>query len=155
MGDVVNGMASSAPPEPITGVPAAETAAIRSALNPTLHADFDCEWMIVLDRAKDGKEMSGVLELLIKWRHIAATDTMGARSIISIAGRGRADSAGGYQSGRGFHRRYAGTGRPVAGELRLSGTSRIEKNSVSRQLSDPLWDDNLFFQDRRQRGWLE
>lgn len=61
-------------PEPATGVPAAEPAAIRAALTATLLAEFDREWEIVLDRAKSSKELSGILELLAKWRHIAVSE---------------------------------------------------------------------------------
>ncbi|MEV6136433.1 DUF6247 family protein [Nocardia sp. NPDC051990] len=68
-------MASPAPlPEPVTGVPAAEPAAIRLVLTPTLLAEFDHKWEIVLDRAENSKELSGILELLTKWRHIAVTE---------------------------------------------------------------------------------
>ncbi|MEU4342462.1 DUF6247 family protein [Nocardia sp. NPDC023852] len=68
-------MATPSPlPEPVMGVPAAEPAAIRAALTRTMLAEFDREWEIVLDQAKNSKELSGVLELLTKWRHIAATE---------------------------------------------------------------------------------
>ncbi|MEV4129528.1 DUF6247 family protein [Nocardia sp. NPDC049707] len=67
-------MASPAPlSEPVT-FPASEPAAIRAALTPTLLAEFDHEWEIVLDGAKNSKELSGILELLTKWRHIAFTE---------------------------------------------------------------------------------
>lgn len=64
--------ASRHDPEP--GVPAADPAAIRASLTPTLRAEFDREWEFVLERAKASKELSGIHELLLKWRHVAAAE---------------------------------------------------------------------------------
>ncbi|MEU0538623.1 DUF6247 family protein [Nocardia sp. NPDC005978] len=68
-------MASPAPRhDPDPGAPAAEPGAIRAALTPTLRAEFDREWEFVLEKAKQSKELSGIHELLLKWRHLAAAE---------------------------------------------------------------------------------
>ncbi|MEJ2855258.1 MULTISPECIES: DUF6247 family protein [unclassified Saccharothrix] len=53
------------------GPPAADPVAIRACLTPMLVAEFDREWELVLDRAKQSKDLAGVRDLLGKWRHIA------------------------------------------------------------------------------------
>ncbi|QLY33378.1 hypothetical protein H0264_15110 [Nocardia huaxiensis] len=55
-------------------VPAADPAAIRAALTPALLAEFDQEWAIVLDRAKESHELTGVFDLLNKWQHIVVME---------------------------------------------------------------------------------
>jgi hypothetical protein len=55
--------------EPVA--PSADPVAIRACLTPSLVADFDHEWEIVLDRAKQTKDLAEVHDLLVKWRHIA------------------------------------------------------------------------------------
>ena len=40
-------------------------------LTPALAAEFDSEWDIVLERAKQSKDLAGVHDLLNKWRHTA------------------------------------------------------------------------------------
>ncbi len=51
--------------------PAAEPVAIRACLTPDVAAEFDREWEIVLERAKQTKDLAGVHDLLNKWRHLA------------------------------------------------------------------------------------
>ncbi|AYF76080.1 hypothetical protein D7D52_22080 [Nocardia yunnanensis] len=50
-------------------VPGADPAEIRAALTPTMRAEFDREWGIVLDRAKISKSLAGVMNMLGKWRY--------------------------------------------------------------------------------------
>jgi hypothetical protein len=64
------GMASpAAVPDP--RVPPADPQAIRACLTPTLAAEFDHEWNIVLDRVKQSQDLTDLHELLAKWRHTA------------------------------------------------------------------------------------
>jgi hypothetical protein len=66
------GMASPATPVPDpASPPPSDPQAIRACLTPTLAAEFDSEWEIVLERAKQSKELAGVQDLLSKWRHTA------------------------------------------------------------------------------------
>lgn len=58
-------------PGPPVGPPPSDPQAIRACLTPVLAAEFDREWDIVLERAKQSKDLAGVHELLTKWRHIA------------------------------------------------------------------------------------
>ena len=53
------------------GQPPADPQAIRACLTPTLAAEFDHEWNIVLDRVKQSKDLTNLHELLNKWRHTA------------------------------------------------------------------------------------
>lgn len=50
------------PPDPL---------AIRACLTPDVAAEFDAEWNIVLDKAKQSKDLTPVHALLAKWRHFA------------------------------------------------------------------------------------
>jgi hypothetical protein len=61
--------AASPKGEPVP--PPAEPQAIRVCLTPALVAEFDREWEIVLERAKQSKDLTGVHDLLNKWRHTA------------------------------------------------------------------------------------
>lgn len=67
------GMASPAaavpPDEPVP--PQADPVAIRACLTPDVAAEFDTEWDIVLDEAKQSKDLAPVHALLAKWRHFA------------------------------------------------------------------------------------
>ncbi len=58
---------SACEPQP----PAADPVAIRACLSSALVAEFDREWEIVLERAKQSKDLAGVHDLLNKWRHTA------------------------------------------------------------------------------------
>lgn len=58
-------------PDPAPGPPPSDPRAIRASLTPALGAEFDREWDIVLERAKQSKDLAGVHDLLGKWRHIA------------------------------------------------------------------------------------
>ena len=64
----------AAAPDPAPAAPPAEPSAIRAALTSTLAAVFDQEWSIVLDRAKETKELGGIYALLNKWQHIVVTE---------------------------------------------------------------------------------
>ena len=55
---------SSVPPPP-------DPQGIRACLTSTLAAEFDSEWEIVLERAKQSKDLTEVHDLLSKWRHTA------------------------------------------------------------------------------------
>jgi hypothetical protein len=57
-------------PEP----PPADPQAIRACLTSTLVAEFDREWELVLDRAKQDKDLGPIQSLLTKWRHLAYTE---------------------------------------------------------------------------------
>lgn len=58
-------------PDPAPGPPPSDPQAIRGCLTSALAAEFDREWDIVLERAKQSKDLAGVHDLLGKWRHIA------------------------------------------------------------------------------------
>jgi hypothetical protein len=60
----------AAPTEP-AGPPPADPHAIRACLTPTLAAEFDHEWNVVLDRVKQSKDLTNLHDLLNKWRHTA------------------------------------------------------------------------------------
>lgn len=62
--------AASSTPAP-ADPPAAEPNAIRACLTPTLAAEFDHEWEVVLDRVKKSRDLTDLHELLSKWRHTA------------------------------------------------------------------------------------
>lgn len=51
--------------------PIPEPAAIRACLTPTLAAEFDHEWKLVLDRVKESQDLTGLHALLNKWQHTA------------------------------------------------------------------------------------
>lgn len=69
---MVIGMASVATVTDSAPVPPpADPQAIRACLPPTLVAEFDREWEIVLDRVKQSKDLADLHELLNKWRHTA------------------------------------------------------------------------------------
>lgn len=51
--------------------PPADPVAIRACLTADIVAEFDAEWEIVLERAKQAKDLAPVHALLGKWRHIA------------------------------------------------------------------------------------
>jgi uncharacterized protein DUF6247 len=57
------------PDEPVP--PAADPEAIRACLSPSLVAEFDREWEIVLERAKQDKTLDPVHSMLNKWRHLS------------------------------------------------------------------------------------
>lgn len=61
---------SNAEPVP----PKADPVAIRACLTPRVAAEFDAEWEIVLDKAKQSKDLAGVHDLLQKWRHFAYSE---------------------------------------------------------------------------------
>ncbi|WP_166354314.1 DUF6247 family protein [Phytoactinopolyspora limicola] len=67
------------PAEPLRGdhpaPPAADPVAIRARLSWRVAVEFDTEWDIVLERAKQSKDLTGVHEFLRKWQHIAYTET--------------------------------------------------------------------------------
>lgn len=66
-------MASPAAPSsaPAPAPPPPDPQAVRACLTPALAAEFDSEWEIVLERAKQSKDLAGVHDLLNKWRHTA------------------------------------------------------------------------------------
>lgn len=51
--------------------PPADPQAIRACLTELVAAEFDAEWDIVLERAKQAKDLTPIHDLLHKWRHIA------------------------------------------------------------------------------------
>lgn len=52
-------------------VPPPDPVAIRACLTPEVAAEFDAEWNMVLDEAKQAKDLAPVQALLAKWRHFA------------------------------------------------------------------------------------
>jgi Family of unknown function (DUF6247) len=64
-------MASPATPLPNPAPPPPDPQAIRTSLTPALATEFDHEWDIVLERAKQSKDLTEVHDLLTKWRHTA------------------------------------------------------------------------------------
>lgn len=65
----------AAVPDSPSGPPPSDPQAIRACLTPTLAAEFDREWEVVLDRVKQSKDLADLHELLNKWRHIAYAET--------------------------------------------------------------------------------
>ncbi|WP_216843872.1 DUF6247 family protein [Phytoactinopolyspora alkaliphila] len=69
----------STPAEPLPGgpptPPAADPAATRARLSWRIAVEFDTEWDIALERAKQSKDLTGVHEFLRKWQYIAHTET--------------------------------------------------------------------------------
>jgi len=64
------GMAAPMPDStPVPPDPTPES--IRASLSPSLRAEFDREWEIVLDEAKRDKTLDPVYDILSKWRHTA------------------------------------------------------------------------------------
>ncbi|KAA8885176.1 hypothetical protein F3087_30560 [Nocardia colli] len=57
-----------------TPVPAAEPKALRAALTPALRAEFDREWDLVLEQAKESHTLEDVHALLNKWQHTAVME---------------------------------------------------------------------------------
>jgi hypothetical protein len=64
-------MSSPALPDHEPVAPPADPKAIRACLTPTLAAEFDSEWQIVLERVKQSQDLGDLHELLNKWRHTA------------------------------------------------------------------------------------
>src|SRR6266545_7949362 len=110
-------MASPATPLPNPAPPPPDPQAIRACLTPALAAEFDSEWEIVLERAKQSKDLAGVYDLLTKWRHTAYTEMRDPGGVLPDVGQGRADHAHGPKPGRGVVRGHAhvapATTRPV------------------------------------------
>lgn len=72
MASIVFVMASPATAsDPAPGPPPPDPQAIRACLTPTLAAEFDREWQIVLERVKQSQDLADLHELLNKWRHTA------------------------------------------------------------------------------------
>jgi hypothetical protein len=51
--------------------PPADPQAIRACLTSTLVSEFDREWELVLERAKQDKDIAPIRSLLTQWRHLA------------------------------------------------------------------------------------
>ena len=69
------GAATAPVPAPAPGPLPSDPQAIRACLPPALAAEFDSEWEIVLERAKQSKDLAEVHDLLNKWRHTAYMET--------------------------------------------------------------------------------
>jgi uncharacterized protein DUF6247 len=63
--------AAASPPDGQPVPPPADPVAIRACLTPGVAAEFDREWELVLDEAKQAKDLAPIQDLLMKWRHIA------------------------------------------------------------------------------------
>jgi hypothetical protein len=61
-------------PNPVPVPPPPEPQAIRACLTPDVAAEFDREWEIVLERAKQTKDLAPIHDLLHKWRHFAYSE---------------------------------------------------------------------------------
>lgn len=59
------------PPSGAPVPPPADPQAIRACLTPRVIAEFDAEWDIVLERAKQTKDLAPIRSLLDKWRLFA------------------------------------------------------------------------------------
>jgi uncharacterized protein HemY len=62
---------SGVSPEPLPGTPSADPRALRASLPSALVAEFDREWELVLEQAKQDMDLGPVRSLLTKWRHLA------------------------------------------------------------------------------------
>jgi hypothetical protein len=86
--------------------PAADPAAIRACLSAEVAAVFDSEWETVLEAAKRSKELTGIHDLLAKWRVFAAEElrepgayfrTLAAAAEVERTGRAPAGSVSGAE----------------------------------------------------------
>jgi hypothetical protein len=68
-GEVTVTAAAPVPPRP--PIPS-DPESIRATLTATLRGEFDREWELVLDQAKESRQIGPILGLVNKWRHIAA-----------------------------------------------------------------------------------
>jgi hypothetical protein len=80
-------MASPAAPLPDPAPPSPDPQAIRACLTSALAAEFDSEWEIVLERAKQSKDLAGVHDLLDKWRHTAYLEMRDPGSYYRMLGK--------------------------------------------------------------------
>ncbi|MGH3899532.1 MAG: DUF6247 family protein, partial [Pseudonocardiaceae bacterium] len=81
-------MASPSAPFPAANPPPeADPAAIRACLTPRVVAEFDAEWEIVLDKAKQTKDLAGVHKLLHKWRYVAYAEMRDPGSYFRLLAR--------------------------------------------------------------------
>lgn len=62
------------PPSGTPVPPPADPQAIRACLTPRVAAEFDAEWDIVLERAKQAKDLAPIRALLDKWRLFAYSE---------------------------------------------------------------------------------
>jgi hypothetical protein len=67
--------------------PPAEPRAIRACLTPTLVAEFDREWQLVLERVKQSQDLGDLYELLNKWQHTAFMEMREPGSYYRLLGR--------------------------------------------------------------------
>lgn len=74
--------AAALPPVP----PPPEPQAIRVCLTPDVAAEFDAEWNIVLDKAKQSTDLAPVHALLAKWRHFAYAELKDPRLLEGLDG---------------------------------------------------------------------
>lgn len=66
--------------------PDADPVAIRRCLSPHLVAEFDHEWELVLDLAKQTKDLDAVQDFLVKWRHLAYAEMREPGSYFRLLG---------------------------------------------------------------------
>ncbi len=82
------GMASPTTlPDPAPVPPAADPQAIRACLTPTLVAEFDREWEILLDRVKHSMDLADLHAWLNKWRHTAYMEMRDPGSYYRMLGK--------------------------------------------------------------------
>jgi hypothetical protein len=88
------------PAEPLPGdhpePPAADPVAIRARLSWRVAVEFDAEWDIVLERAKQSKDLSAVHEFLRKWRHIAHSEAADPGSYFRVLAKAEQIAQTGY-----------------------------------------------------------
>lgn len=95
--------AGSDPPAPGTvRPPDADPVAIRACLTPYVAAEFDREWEYVLEQAKHSKDLTGVQDLLRKWRHFAYAELRDPGSYFGVLAKAA---------------RIQATGRPEPGSV--------------------------------------
>lgn len=96
-------MAAPAPHPDPTGpvVPPADPAALRASLTPSLRVVFDREWDSVMNRAKDTKSLTGVHDLLTKWRFISADEARDPGAYFRVLAKAaEIEAHGGNTTGR-------------------------------------------------------
>jgi hypothetical protein len=77
--------AAAVPPDaPVP--PPADPVAIRACLTPDVAAEFDAEWDIVLDEAKQSKDLAPVHALLTRWRQVAYAELRDPGSYFRLLG---------------------------------------------------------------------
>lgn len=89
------------PPDREPVAPEADPQAIRACLSSALVAEFDSEWEMVLDHAKQSKSLAGVHDLLNKWRHTAYLEMRDPGAYYRLLAKAELIMRTGHKLGRG------------------------------------------------------